>query len=178
MEKMQNRSLYADSSRQEFRAWVHRKESQFLRIAPDTEGDLVVLPQLKGDWTRGLAIAAIAGGQPQEWRLETATFSPTDEWLEVEEDCALLRRAIDLVGNSLNDVVIDGELTEFATRTFAPGWMMVVFEHPGDEISIIVSSIPNDCGFENFDPDQLYCEMLQAGIEALENPDGRIAPVQ
>ncbi len=47
-----------------------------------------------------------------------------------------------------------------------------------DEISIIVSSIPNDCGIETFDPDQLYCEMLEGGIDTLQNPDGRIAPDQ
>jgi hypothetical protein len=175
---MQNRSIYTDSARQNFSVWLRQKESQFLRIARDAEGDEAALPQLESDWTRGLAIAAIAGGQPQEWRLEIAIFSPTEEWRDVGEDCALLRRAIDLVGNSLNSVVIDNGLTQLVGRIFAPGWMMVVFEHPEEKISIIVSSIPNDCGIENFDPAQLYCEMLEGGIEALENPDGRIAPDQ
>jgi hypothetical protein len=150
------RSIYADSARQDFKAWLSRKES---------------------DWTCSLALAAVKRKGPQEWTLETATITPTDKWREVEEDCALLRRALELFSNSEVEVVLDNDLTQFVDATFAPGWMMVVFEHP-KTISIIVSAIPNDCGIETFPPNQLYGEMLEGGIEALQNPDGRITPDQ
>ena len=99
------------------------------------------------------------------------SFSRKDEWSEVGEDCTILSRAIDLIlETSENKVVTDEDLTQFVARIFAPGWMLVVFEHPEGELSIIASSIPNDCRIENFDPGQLYCDMFEGGIEALQDP--------
>jgi hypothetical protein len=69
-----------------------------------------------------------------------------------------------LFSNSKVEVVLDNDLTQFVNPHFAPGSMMVVFEHP-KKISIIVSSIPNDSGIEVFPLNQLYGGMLFA-------PDG------
>ena len=151
------RSIYADSARQGLKSWLDRKE---------------------GDWTCALALAAVKREGPEEWRLETATITPTDKWRDdVEEDCALLRRAIELYSQAQVEVVLDKDLTQFVNHHFAPGWMMVVFEH-SKTVSIVVSTIPNDCGIEMFPLEQLYVEMLEGGIDALQNPDGRITPDQ
>jgi hypothetical protein len=151
------RSIYADSARQGLKSWLDRKE---------------------GDWTCALALAAVKREGPEEWRLETATITPTDKWRDdVEEDCALLRRAIELYSQAEVEVVLDKDLTQFVNQHFAPGWMMVVFEHP-KTVSIVVSTIPNDCGIEMLPLEQLYVEMLEGGIDALQNPDGRITPDQ
>jgi hypothetical protein len=112
------RRIYVDSARQDFKAWLRRKES---------------------DWTCSLALVAVKGKGPDEWTLENATITRTDEWRDVEEDCALLRRAVELFSNSELEVVLDNDLTQFVNRHFAPGWMMVIFEHP-KKISITVSS--------------------------------------
>jgi hypothetical protein len=53
------RSIYADSARQDLKSWLGRKE---------------------GDWTCALALAAVKGEGPEEWRLETETITPTDKW--------------------------------------------------------------------------------------------------
>jgi hypothetical protein len=151
------RSIYADSAPQGLKSWLDRKE---------------------GDWTCALALAAVKREGPEEWRLETATITPTDKWRDdVEEDCALLRRAIELYSQAEVEVVLDKDLTQFVNHHFAPGWMMVVFEH-SKTVSIVVSTIPNDCGIEMFPLEQLYVEMLEGGIDALQNPDGRITPDQ
>lgn len=151
------RSIYADSARQGLKSWLDRKE---------------------GDWTCALALAVVKREGPEEWRLETATITPTDKWRDdVEEDCALLRRAIELYSQAEVEVVLDKDLTQFVNHHFAPGWTMVVFEH-SKTVSIVVSTIPNDCGIEMFPLEQLYVEMLEGGIDALQNPDGRITPDQ
>src|SRR5216683_6904296 len=112
------RSIYADSARQGLKSWLDRKE---------------------GDWTCALALAAVKREGPEEWRLETATITPTDKWRDdVEEDCALLRRAIELYSQAEVEVVLDKDLTQFVNHHFAPGWMMVVFEH-SKTVSIVVS---------------------------------------
>jgi hypothetical protein len=171
------RSLYTDSARQDFKGWISQKESELLTSGHDVDGELIAIAKVDGDWTCSIALAAVKGKDPAEWTLQTATVTRAEEWREDEQDCALLRRAIELFGDSEIEVILDGALTRFVERHFAPGWMMVVFEHP-KKISIIVSSISKGCGIETFPPDQLYCELLEAGLDTLQNPDGSIAPRQ
>jgi hypothetical protein len=51
------RSIYVDSARQDFKAWLRRKES---------------------DWTCSLALVAVKGKGPDEWALENATITRTE----------------------------------------------------------------------------------------------------
>jgi hypothetical protein len=87
------RSIYTESARQDFKTWIRHKA-----------------PHLFSDAVRVVAIADIAHKQGGGGTIETLIICSTDEWSDVEHDCATLRRAIDLIGNSENEVVVDNDL--------------------------------------------------------------------
>jgi hypothetical protein len=164
------RSLYDDSARQPLKDWMSRKAlSLFSR-------DM-----------RAVVVAAVANGQGGG-TVETLSIAPATDWPEVEDDSSLLHRALELCRDSESEVAVDSELTQFAERFLgAAGWLLVVVEHPTTiyrsvkglpDLQIIASSIPETFEIEPEELQEVRCDLLKAGIETLENPDGRIVPDQ